>query len=252
MKIHGVFITGTDTGIGKTLITAMCCHSLRQSGIDALPMKPVQTGGKSKLGRLRSPDIDEVLRLANISINTKSSRLLNPYCYATAVSPHLAAKKSRRPIKIDYILENYKQLKTTCEYVVVEGAGGILSPLTTTLSMGELARRMQLPVILVARPGLGTINHTLLTLRELGRIKCRVAGIVFNSSEHSGWGESEVENRKFIPARTGIPAMASIPYIPHGKGDMMDIEGFIKCTRNYFPDRDTLTDYLSHAVVPAF
>ena len=215
----GFFITGTDTDAGKTVASAAVLVSMRAAGIDAVPMKPVQTGGVVRGGSLRSPDLEFCLRMAGLAPDPEELRNMAPFIYEPACSPHLAAAKTGREISLDRILEAFHSLLQKHERVIVEGAGGLLVPLAGNKTMIDLIAMMELPVILAARPGLGAINHTLLSIRELERSSLTLHGIIFCETTGAGWGEIEQNNVETI-ARIGkkrvlgriryMPAIASI------------------------------------------
>jgi dethiobiotin synthetase len=232
----GFFITGTDTDAGKTVSAAAVLASMRAAGIDAVPMKPVQTGAivQDGTGTMRSPDLEFCLRMAEISPDPKDLQDMVPFIYEPACSPHLAAAKAGREISIDRIARAFRSLLGRHERVVVEGAGGLLVPLSADKTMIDLMVMLDLPVILVARPGLGTINHTLLSIRELERSGLTLHGIIFCDTKGSGWGEIEENNVETI-ARMGkarvlgrIPYMAELgsqapPYRPFPAASWLDL-----------------------------
>ncbi len=215
---RGFFITGTDTDAGKTVAAAAVLVSLRARGIDAVPMKPVQTGAVKSQEGFRSPDLDFCLRMAQLSPPPEDLRDMVPYIYEPACSPHLAAARAGREISIERIVEAYQNLLQRHECVVVEGAGGLLAPLSETETMLDLLSALGLPVILVARPGLGTINHTMLTLRELERSGIALEGIIFCETK-VGWGEIEKDNVETISRSAKAPLLGHIPYLPELSGD---------------------------------
>ncbi|MDR3566819.1 MAG: adenosylmethionine--8-amino-7-oxononanoate transaminase [Syntrophobacteraceae bacterium] len=210
---RGFFITGTDTDAGKTVSAAAVLVSLRTSGIDAVPMKPVQTGGVFSKDRLHSPDIDFCLRMAALSPDPEEICDMVPYIYRQACSPHLAAAKEGREISISRIVEAFGNLKKRHECVVVEGAGGLLAPIGEDTTMVDLMAALGLPVILVARPGLGTINHTMLSVRELKRSGLHLHGIVFCETTSGGWGEIEQNNMETIARLAKTQVLGRIGYM---------------------------------------
>jgi dethiobiotin synthetase len=183
------FITGTDTGIGKTVVSALLCAAL-----DAIYWKPVQTGTRE------GADRDAVMKLAEIP----SSRTIpENYRFAPPVSPHLAARLAGARIELRKI--KMPQLAAK-EALMVEGAGGALVPLNRTQLMTDLMRHLRLPVLLVTRTSLGTINHTLLSLAALRSAGLSVRGAVMVGKPHS-------ENRKAIEHYGEIEVIGSIPML---------------------------------------
>ncbi|MGA2939385.1 MAG: dethiobiotin synthase [Syntrophobacteraceae bacterium] len=231
----GVFITGTDTGAGKTIAAAAVLVSMRASGIDAVPMKPVQTGGLGNRDRqpdlalsstapgprdsraqdpeLQSPDLTFCLRMAELRPDPGELQDMAPFIYEPACSPHLAAAKTGREISLDRILEAFRSLLRRHERVVVEGAGGVLAPVSGNQTMIDLMGMLELPVILAARPGLGAINHTLLSIREIERSGLTLHGIIFCETTRAGWGEIEENNVETIGRMGKARVLGRIPYI---------------------------------------
>ena len=209
----GVFITGTDTDAGKTVAAATVLVLMRASGIDAVPMKPVQTGGVMRGGTMQSPDLTFCLRMAELRPDPEELQDMVPFIYEPACSPHLAAAKTGREISLDRILEAFRSLLRRHERVVVEGAGGVLAPVSANQTMIDLMAMLGLPVILAARPGLGTINHTLLSIREIERSGLTLHGIIFCETTRAGWGEIEENNVETIARMGKARVLGRIPYM---------------------------------------
>src|SRR5208337_4355407 len=210
----GVFITGTDTDAGKTIAAAAVLVWMRACGIDAVPMKPVQTGGVMQGGTMQSPDLTFCLRMAELRPDPEELQDMVPFIYEPACSPHLAAAKTGREISFDRILEAFRSLLRRHERVVVEGAGGVLAPVSGNQTMIDLMTMLGLPVILAARPGLGTINHTLLSIREIERSGLELLGIIFCDTNNTGWGGIEENNVETIAQMGRAPMLGRIPYMP--------------------------------------
>ena len=212
--IRGVFVTGTDTGVGKTRIAAGLVRRLRAAGIAAVPMKPVQTGAtRDAQGRITAPDLEEALALAGLSASPAQREDLSPYVFEPPCSPHLAAWLAGRRIDLARIGTAAARLSALHGAVVVEGAGGILVPLGPRATMLDLAAALGLPAVVVARAGLGTLNHVLLTLDALRRGGVRVAGVVLNDAEPptqaSRWLRDD--NARTIEER-GTRVLARVPF----------------------------------------
>ena len=212
MKPHGLFVTGTDTGVGKTFIATALLSGLRAGGCDAVPMKPVQTGCTGRRGRLVAPDLSFSLAAAGLAPDPYTLADMAPYCFQPACSPHLAAARAGIPIRMRVIESAFRHLVRKHDFVVVEGAGGIKVPLSDTQTMLDLMVRLSLPVLLVARTGLGTINHTLLSLQGLRGANLTVAGIVLNQSSPGSWGRIEKDNLKTIERFGAVKVLACIRY----------------------------------------
>jgi dethiobiotin synthetase len=214
----GVFITGTDTSVGKTVAASVVLMAMRSSGIDAVPMKPVQTGGTMRGGILRSPDLDFCLEAADLHPDPDELQDMAPYIFEPACSPHFAAAQTGREISFDRIRQAFNNLLQRHENVVVEGAGGLLVPITSDKTMIDLISMLQLPVILVARPGLGTINHTLLSIREIERSGLSLHGIIFSDTTESGWEEVEKNNIETIARFGKARVLGRIPHFTELSG----------------------------------
>lgn len=201
------FITGTDTGVGKTMAVYALALLLRAAGRDVGVMKPVQSGvaadGKggdaeflrTKLG-LRDP-LEEI----------------NPYSAREPLSPHVAFRRAGVRIDKDRLVAQFRRLQERHEAVLVEGAGGLLVPVTDDYLMADLAADLGLELIIVARPGLGTINHTLLTVSEAERRGLRVAGILFSDTVGSRRGIPEKTNPAAIHKLSGLPLLGTVPFL---------------------------------------
>lgn len=172
----GLFITGTDTGVGKTLVTAGIAAYLKERGLDVGAMKPVESGCLSG-----APDSDSIFLKKMIPL-ADDLDLINSYAFEPPLAPGLAARLEGVEISFDRILENFHRLELLHRWVLVEGAGGLRVPLAPGREVSDLIVAMKLPVLLVARMALGTVNHSLLTLEALERRGISVAGLVFNCS----------------------------------------------------------------------
>ena len=210
---QGFFVTGTDTGVGKTVVTSALVSILRNAGIDTVPMKPVQTGCRRRGNRWYSPDLESCLSLTGLSVSKYERSLMSPYCFEKESSPHLAAQAAGTTIKLDRIRKSFQMLQKKHEAVVVEGIGGVLVPLNRKKTILDLMLELNLPVILVSRPTLGTLNHTFLSLNELRRANLTVFGIIFNDSELLKWGDIETDNYKFIKSKSATSIMGRLPFI---------------------------------------
>ena len=173
----GVFITGTDTGVGKTLVSATLLAALNAAGCNAVGMKPVASGCSETADGLRNDDAE---RLIAHSAGSLDYRLVNPYALATPIAPHLAAADAGTQIRLDPIVAGFAALSTNADCVVVEGVGGWAVPLSPTLMQADLVRALQLPVVLVVGLRLGCINHALLSARAIQNDGCTLIGWIGN------------------------------------------------------------------------
>ena len=178
VKIQGAFITGTDTEVGKTIVAGGLAGAIKNRGIDVGVMKPVQSGGVEKDGKLLSSDALFMLSACGIDDDIS---LVNPVCLRLPAAPNLAAEVAGVEIDIDEIISCYQELCNKHEFMLVEGAGGLTTPITDEYQMHELVKALKLPLIIVARPGLGTINHTLLTAEFASQKSIPIVGVIINN-----------------------------------------------------------------------
>ncbi len=170
---QGFFVTGTDTGVGKTLVACALLRAFAGAGKSAVGMKPVAAGCEN--GRWA-----DVEALASASTVRAKSRIANPYAFEPAIAPHIAAQLAGIEIDIETIARAYEELSQVADVVVVEGAGGFLVPLNARETGADLAMRLGLPVVLVVGMRLGCLNHALLTRRQIEACGLRCAGWVAN------------------------------------------------------------------------
>lgn len=177
MSARGLFVTGTDTGVGKTRVAVALIHALRTHGLRVAAMKPVSAGAAS--GELNE-DVVALMQAANIDADVRD---VNPYAFAEAIAPHIAAESLGVRIELDVIAEAYARLAAIADIVVVEGAGGWRVPLNEHEDMADLALRLGLPVALVVGLRLGCLNHALLTAESITLRRVPWAGWVGNHIE---------------------------------------------------------------------
>jgi len=177
MNVRGVFVTGTDTEVGKTVVAASIAAVLRERGYDAGVMKPVATGCRYIDGELAG---DDALFLIEAGGSTDPISTISPFSYKPPVAPTVAATLAGRRIDLNLVTECFVRLARNHDLMIVEGIGGIMVPLDDCLTVIDMARKLNLPLIIVARPSLGTINHTLLTVRAAEAAGLAVAAVVLN------------------------------------------------------------------------
>lgn len=181
-KSMGFFITGTDTGVGKTYVTQKILQQLSSKSIACVAMKPVASGASQTANGLRNDDAVKLQQASNVSVPYE---LLNPYCFEPAIAPHLAAQQSGVTIELSVILAAYHELSALADIVIVEGVGGWQVPLNTnvenSLFVSTLAEQLQLPVILVVGLQLGCLNHALLSCYSIYNSQCAMAGWIANN-----------------------------------------------------------------------
>ncbi len=172
----GLFITGTDTGVGKTVVAATLARALRLRGVNVGVMKPVTSGCLEQNNELISEDAELLAWAAGLDVNDD----IAPYRLKEPIVPVEAAKLDRVKISFSNIIEAYKRLAAQHDFMIVEGAGGLMVPLNGGLLVADLAKQMELPLLVVARPDLGTINHSVLTCFAAGQMNLDVKGVIVN------------------------------------------------------------------------
>lgn len=199
----GLFVTGTDTGVGKTVVSCALARGLRTAGLDVGVMKPAETG-------VPASGPQDALALREAAGVDDPISLICPLQYALPAAPEAAAADEGRAVSIEDIDRAYYALSARHEIVLVEGAGGLLVPLTEDLDMADLAARLELPVLLVARAELGTINHTLLSVEACLRRGLELVGVVIS---HSGGALSEADacNLQLLRERLGDHLIGELP-----------------------------------------
>ncbi len=207
--IKSLFITGTDTDVGKTAAATILAAYLKQKGVRTAAYKPVQSGAEIVQGVPAAPDV-ELYKLANPDLTEKESYT---YLFKKPCSPHLAAREEGISINPQKIIKHYEQLYAKNDFVLIEGAGGIMVPLTDEgYCMLDLIKDLAAPAVVVARTGVGTINHTVLTVARLKQEGIKVAGIIMNQM-HAEDPAVEEDNQRMIEQFTMVPVISKIPYM---------------------------------------
>lgn len=206
-KAFGVFVTGVDTGVGKTTVAVTLAVALRARGLRVGVMKPAQTGSaRSADGGLSG----DALFLARMSGCQSAPDVVNPYCFSEPISPYHAAMNAGVELEPGKIDAAYHELSSNHDIVIVEGAGGIFTPFTRDMTMGGLARMLNLPVIIVSHPYLGHINHTAVTALAANSLGLDVAGIIFSIRVGEPVAEPDVE---LIEDMTGAKVLGVLPFL---------------------------------------
>lgn len=177
MTARGVFVAGTDTGIGKTRVSALLVRAQRACGRRAVGMKPVASGCRETPEGLRNEDAEALIAASDPA---PSYALCNPFAFVQPIAPHIAAREAGIEITLDPIVAAYGKLATMADRVVVEGVGGWSVPLSDALMQADLVRALDLPVVLVVGLRLGCINHALLSARAIAADRCVLAGWIAN------------------------------------------------------------------------
>lgn len=208
-KIRAVFVTGTDTGVGKTVLTGLLARYLMEKGYDVISQKWIQTGGQGF-----PQDIGTHLRLMkrNRRHVEKDTSRIAPYVFRFPASPHLAASMENRRIYPGRIKRDFRSLSKRHDFVIVEGIGGALVPFSKKQFVIDIAKELRLPVLIVAQNKLGSINHTLLTVEAVRKRKIPILGIVFNSSRDRGNNIILKDNPCIIKSLTGERILGMLPW----------------------------------------
>jgi dethiobiotin synthetase len=209
----GFFITGTDTGVGKTLIAGAIARALSLQGRRVGVMKPFESGCRRNGDTLVPAD---ALYLRNMAGSQDDLALICPYAFERPLAPGVAARLEHVSISLEKVQEIYSQMSAQHDFMLVEGAGGLMVPISEEQLIIDVVRLLQLSLIIVARSALGTINHTLLTVRTAQHAGIRVCGIILNkvSSEQD---EAEDTNPEVIRKFSNVPLLGQVPYIPEVK-----------------------------------
>jgi len=176
-QASGLFVTGTDTEVGKTLIAGAIARRLRRSGRRIEVFKPAATGCRRTREGLVSSDAEFLAACADSRMTLAD---ITPLRFKAALAPNAAAERERRSVDLEAIFEAYSRVVAAADVVIVEGVGGLLCPISNDFWVVHFARMVNLPVVIVARAGLGTINHTLLTLHAARSAGLNVAGVIIN------------------------------------------------------------------------
>jgi len=204
--MRGLFVTGTDTGVGKTEVSCALLEEARARGLDIVGMKPAQSGVGGD-----GPSDAQLLREACGKVEPLDA--LCPYSFEAPLAPAVAARLAGLTISLQRIEEAARALAARHAAVLVEGAGGLLVPLTEEITYADLAARLGLPVLVVARAGLGTVNHTALTVEALLRRGLPLAGIVLDRTGPVD-DPSVAHNAREITRITGREPIALLPWEP--------------------------------------
>ena len=218
---HGYFVTGTDTGVGKTLISSALVHHFAISGYSAVGLKPVAAGCEWKEGRLLSEDVAQLRAASNVVLPLE---VTNPYAFEPPLAPHVAADMAGQCIEMPPILQAFAQAADVADVVVVEGVGGFRVPLNEHEDTADLAAKLGLPVILVVGMRLGCLSHALLTVECIQARGLNLAGWIANTidPQMSAFKENLQSLEKRIPA----PCLGVVSYQP--RPDFVTVESVLR------------------------
>ncbi|MGI8386861.1 dethiobiotin synthase [Robertmurraya sp. P23] len=202
--MNGFFVTGTDTGVGKTIIACGLAAVLKEERFDVGVFKPLLSGISRD-----DPESDTSL-LKKMSQTYLSHEDITPFEFKEPLAPYVAGKLEGKLIGIEEVLHHWEMIREKHQYFIVEGAGGISVPLGENFLVSDLMKALELPIVIVARPNLGTINHTFLTVQYAKSIGLRIAGIVINGiSDHPDL--AEITNPKLMEELCGVPILGITP-----------------------------------------
>ncbi len=205
--MKSIFIAGTDTDVGKTYITAGLAIALRKMDIDVGVMKPFAAGTAQKKN-FKSEDVEILARAAQID---DPENLMNPQFFPIPASPYTAWKNLRTKPKVSTILSSFKKLSKLHDLILVEGMGGIMTPILKDYFITNLIKEMKIPTVIVTRSKVGTINHTIMTIQMCKRYKIPVKGIIINDFDDNGYSIKNLT--RDLQSLTGVKVLGSIPFI---------------------------------------
>ena len=208
-KKDGFFITGTDTGVGKTLIAGGIARILHKAGHKVGVFKPVATGCRHHWEGTVSRDSEFLAYCANSDLRLST---INPVGFVTPAAPIVSAAEEHRQIDFNTIVAAYKEICQNSDIVIVEGIGGIRVPLTENFDLRDLAVEFDLPVVIVTRPSLGTINHTLMTIDSIRAANLKIAGVVINGYDSTNATIAEETAGQVITQCGNVKILANVPF----------------------------------------
>ena len=225
---RGIFVTGTDTGVGKTLAACALLHALAAHGVRAHPMKPIAAGDAPHRGRRANDDTLALMVAAGLESDSLDE--ITPILLREPLAPHIAAAREGRTIKLDPLLAAFERVTHRAPFVVVEGVGGFLVPLADDLDTVDLAQALRLPVVLVVGLRLGCLNHALLTERAIEEAGLPFAGWIANLVDPSM--AAVEENVEALRARLPGPLLGRFPHVvppdPRSLARGLDVSPLLK------------------------
>ena len=213
MSARGIFVTGTDTGVGKTVVACALVRGLREGGARVAVMKPVASGAFRTPEGLRNTDALALMEAAGPERSDTYDEV-NPYCFEPAISPHIAAREAGIDVDTSMIRQKYDRLSAGADWVVVEGAGGWYAPINEHQTMADLAWALSIPALMVVGLKLGCLNHAQLTRLGVESHGVRLAGwVVSGIDRHMTRVEANLETLERL---FGEPPLAVVPHLPEG------------------------------------
>ena len=202
-----LFVTATDTDIGKTYVCAGLAYALKKSGIDVGIMKPFACGVKQKIGF----SSNDLTILTNAAMVDDAEDIINPFFFPIPASPYTAAKNLGVKIDIEHVMECFRKLDEIHDIVLVEGIGGIMTPILKDYAIIDLIKDLMANTIIVTSSKIGTVNHTVLTCNMCKNMNIPIKGLIINNFDSTGYPIPELE--RDLSALTDLPVLCSLPHM---------------------------------------
>ena len=215
LLMKSLFITGTDTDVGKTYVTAGLAVTLRKMNVDVGVMKPFAAGTPQKKG-FKSEDVEILSKAAQIS---DPENLINPQFFKMAASPYTASQKLKVKVKVPQVLSSFKKLSKLHKMILVEGMGGIMTPILKNYYVANMIKEMKLPAVIVTRTRVGTVNHTIMTCKMCEDLDIPIKGIIINNFDSDGYDVSIL--KRDLQKLTGVKVLGVVPYIENLSDDSL-------------------------------
>ncbi len=235
-RFQGLFVTGTDTGVGKTTVGAALVRHWRMAGQRVGAYKPVASGSVTVVNHATINSSDRLATGDSVWEDVEAyfdalggeypRDRICPQRFAAPLAPPVAARMAGREVDEDLLADGLNWWHSQVDSIVVEGAGGLLSPLSRLQTNADLAAKLGLPLLIIARAGLGTINHTLLTVAVAQQRQLPICGIILNSAHPSSNDESMKSNPEELALRCAVPILGLLPYSP--QGDLLHHPAFLR------------------------
>ncbi|WP_257350201.1 dethiobiotin synthase [Pseudalkalibacillus decolorationis] len=203
----GFFITGTDTEVGKTFVTGAIAAVLKENGMDVGVFKPMLSGIK------REDPSSDTSYLKRMAGDSSPLEKITPFQFEEPLAPYVAASRSGQHVSMNEVLDAWEDIKPLHDFFFIEGAGGIAVPFGEDYLVSDVARAIGYPLIIVARPNLGTVNHTLLTIDYAKKAGIEVLGVVINGLKEDEAGVAEETNPTIIEQFSGVPVLGVLPWM---------------------------------------